>query len=125
MFHHGSPTSKEEQLAALTLFQGLPRREVERISALCTMVDRPAGKVLCAEGRGGQECFVIVDGEVGVTIGGTEVATLGAGSFVGELAVLDGEPRTATAVATTPVRLLVFTRREFEELLECAPRVAR
>jgi CRP-like cAMP-binding protein len=125
MFHHGPPTSKEQQLAALTLFQGLPRRELERISALCTMVERPAGTVLCTEGRAGQECFVIVDGEVAVTIGGSEVATLGAGSVFGELAVLDGEPRTATTTATTIVRLVVFSRREFEDLLECAPSVAR
>jgi CRP-like cAMP-binding protein len=89
------------------------------------MTERPAGTVLCTEGRAGQECFVLVAGEVTVAIGGSEVATLGAGSVFGELAVLDGEPRTATATATTPVCVLVFTRREFADLLEDAPRVAR
>src|SRR4051812_29276607 len=123
--HHGAPTDKEQRLAALTLFQDLPRRDLERIAGLCTMVERPAGTVLCSEGRAGQECFVIVDGEVAVTISGSEVATLGAGSVFGELAVLDGEPRTATARAASLVRLAVFSRREFEDLLECEPRVAR
>jgi CRP-like cAMP-binding protein len=125
MFHHGPPGSHVEELASLMLFQGLPRRDLERISALCTTVDRPAESVLCAEGRSGQECFVIVEGELAVTIDGANVAALGPGSFFGELALLDGEPRSATVTATTDVRLLVFTRREFEELVAYAPRVAR
>jgi CRP-like cAMP-binding protein len=125
MFHHGAPASRLDELATLALFHGLTRRERERVASLCTMFERRAGTVLCREGQPGQECFVIIDGELAVTIDEIAVATLGAGSFCGELALLDGAPRTASVTATTDVRLLVFTRREFEELLACAPRVAR
>jgi CRP-like cAMP-binding protein len=125
MFERGPSVSKLTELGSLTLFEGLARRELERICSLCTMLERPAGSVLCAEGRAGQEYFVVVDGEVAVTIKGTNVATLGPGSFFGELALLDGEPRSATVTAMTPVRFLVFDRAEFEALLDCAPRVAR
>jgi CRP/FNR family transcriptional regulator len=125
MVNHRPPVSKVETLASLSLFQGLSRRELERVSALCTFSDRPAGSVLCVEGGAGQECFVIAEGEIAVTIDGSHVATLGPGSFCGELAILDGQPRTATLAVTTNARLLVFERREFEDLLESAPRVAR
>jgi CRP/FNR family transcriptional regulator, cyclic AMP receptor protein len=116
--------AKIERLAGIPLFSGAKRRELDRISQLCTEVKVPAGRVLCHEGETGQEFFVIEAGTVSVTIGGQQVATLDAGGFFGELALLDGGPRTATVTAQTEVTVLVLDRREFTALLEEDPIVA-
>jgi CRP/FNR family transcriptional regulator, cyclic AMP receptor protein len=116
--------AKIERLKGISLFAGAKRRELDRISQLCTELTLPAGRVLCHEGEIGHEFFVLESGTVSVSVGGKEVATLGAGSFFGELALLDGGPRTATVRAQTEVTALVLDRREFHALLEEDPIVA-
>jgi CRP/FNR family transcriptional regulator, cyclic AMP receptor protein len=116
--------AKIERLGGIPLFAGARRRELERISSLCTEITMAEGRPLCREGESGQEFFVLEDGTVTVTVGGKEVATLGAGDFFGELALLDGGPRTATVTASTEVKVLVLDRREFQALLEEDPIVA-
>jgi CRP/FNR family transcriptional regulator, cyclic AMP receptor protein len=125
MFTHAHPGEFIDLLGTLSLFTGLSRRELQKIAGRCTLLERPAGRVLCEEGQPGRECFVIVDGEVTVRTGSTAVATLGPGSVFGEIALLDDGLRTATVVTDTDVQILVFNRREFEAILADAPRVAR
>ena len=76
---------------------------------------------LIREGEPGREFFVVVDGEIEVRRGSRRVARLGAGSFVGEIALLSRSPRTATVVATTPLRVLAIEGRDFVELLDSLP----
>lgn len=116
--------AKIDRLASNPLFAGLRPRDYERIAQLCTEVDAPAGRALCREGEAGQEFFVLLSGTVGVSVGGREVGTLGAGDFFGELALLDAGPRNATVTAKEDVSLLVLSRREFLDLLEEEPIVA-
>ena len=116
--------AKIERLASIPLFAGSRPRELEQVARLCTEVDVPSGRALCREGETGQEFFVIEDGTVAVSVGGKEVATLGAGDFFGELALLDAGPRNATVTAQTDVRVLVVSRQEFMGLLEQEPVVA-
>jgi CRP-like cAMP-binding protein len=66
-----------------------------------------------------------VRGEAAVTAAGVEIARLGGGSIFGEMAVLDGGPRTATVTAITAMDLLVFTSGEFHALLREVPTVLR
>ena len=113
-----------ERLGRVSLFAGCTGRELEAIARLCTEVEVPAGEVLCREAEPGHQCFVIVEGEVSVAIGGREVAVLGAGSFFGEAAVLDRGLRMATVSARSPLAVLAFTPPEFLELLNAAPRVS-
>lgn len=115
---------KLERLSGIPLFTGFRPRDLERVAQLCTEVDVPAGRTLCREGEPGQEFFVLESGTVEVTAGGRTLATLGAGEFFGELALLDAGPRNATVSATTPVRVLVVSRQEFSGLLEEEPLVA-
>jgi CRP-like cAMP-binding protein len=114
-----------ERVGQISLFAGCTPRELAAISRLCTEVEVPAGEVLCRESEPGHQCFVIVEGEVSVAIGGREVALLGPGSFFGETAALDRGLRMATVSSCSPLSVLAFTPSEFQAVFEVAPRVAR
>jgi CRP/FNR family cyclic AMP-dependent transcriptional regulator len=114
---------KGRLLSAVPLFARLGRTGLAEIAALVDEVDVAAGTVLTREGRSGGEFFVIVDGAIAVERGGTVVRTLGPGEFLGEIALVDGGPRTATATATVPTRLLVLAHREFHSLMDRFPEV--
>ena len=77
-----------------------------------------AGSLLVDQGQTGREAFVVLDGAVTVKRNGRKVATLGAGAIVGELALLDHGPRTATAVCESDCTLLVVDRRNFLSIVE-------
>ncbi len=89
-----------------------------------TRLDEPAGKVLTREGQQGYEFFIVLEGEVEVRHRDRLVATRGPGEYVGEIALLDKRPRSATVVATTPVLVEVLSRREFMGLLAEAPELS-
>ena len=113
----------DHPLANVSLFRACSRAELDAIVSVTTLIDVPAGRVLCTEGVGGDEFFVIVEGEAAVSVNHVQVATLGPGDFFGEMALLDGGPRVATVTATSDSRMLVLTRPEFNGLLERAPTV--
>ena len=114
----------DEQLAAVPLFEGLSKKQLRRISSLMTRLDRPAGTVLATEGQRGYEFFVVLEGEVEVRHGDRVIATRRAGDYVGEIALLDARPRTATVVTTTPVSVEVLSRGEFMSLLAEVPELS-
>jgi len=94
------------------------------MSSLMTRVDRPAEQVLTREGQSGHEFFIVLEGEIEVRQGDRVIATRGPGDYLGEIALLDKRPRTATVVATTPVSVEVLSRREFMSLLAEAPELS-
>jgi CRP/FNR family transcriptional regulator, cyclic AMP receptor protein len=114
----------EEQLAQVPLFEGLSRKQLRRISSLMTRIDRPAGQILTTEGQRGHEFFIVLEGEVEVRQGDRVIATRRAGDYVGEIALLDERPRTATVVATSPISVEVLSRREFARLLTDVPKLS-
>jgi CRP/FNR family cyclic AMP-dependent transcriptional regulator len=114
----------EEQLAQVPLFEGLSRKQLRRISSLMTRIDRPAGQILTTEGQRGHEFFIVLEGEVEVRQGDRVIATRRAGDYVGEIALLDERPRTATVVATSPISVEVLSRREFASLLTDVPKLS-
>jgi CRP-like cAMP-binding protein len=116
--------STEELLSQVPLFQGLSKKHLAQVSNLATRIDVPAGKVLAREGEAGHEFIVILDGEVEIKRGDDVVATRGAGSYVGEIALLEHRPRTATVVAKTAVSAEVIGQREFTTLLDDEPAIA-
>jgi CRP-like cAMP-binding protein len=91
-------------------------RELGELARLVDQVEVDEGHVLIKEGAIGQEAFVIVDGWAAVTIHGEPVAALGPGQFVGEMALLDHSPRSATVVAKTAMTVLVVGRQDFASL---------
>jgi CRP/FNR family cyclic AMP-dependent transcriptional regulator len=114
----------DERLAEVPLFQGLSKQQLRRISSLMTSIDRPAGEVLTREGELGSEFIIVLEGEVEVRQTDRVIATRHPGDYVGEIALLDERPRTASVVATTPVSIEVLNRREFLSLLAEAPELS-
>jgi CRP/FNR family transcriptional regulator, cyclic AMP receptor protein len=113
--------SKVELIRGLPLFELCSKRDLRRIAALAEERAVEAGTELIREGEPGREFFVVVEGDIEVRRGGRRVARLGAGSFVGEIALLSRSPRTATVVAKTSLRVLAIEGSSFVELLDSLP----
>ena len=114
---------KLEILRRVPLLSDLGKREIEEVGKLADEVDVPAGHILMREGGSASEFFVILDGAVRIDRGGTTLRTLGPGDFLGEIALVDDRPRTATATTESPARLLVVGHREFHSLMDQYPSV--
>jgi voltage-gated potassium channel len=114
---------KLELLKAVPLFAELGARDLADVAKLTDEVDVRAGKVLMEEGRAGHEFFIIASGRVAVERGGQRIRDLGPGDFLGEIALVDGGPRTATATTETDTSLLVLAHREFNTLMAGYPAI--
>jgi CRP/FNR family cyclic AMP-dependent transcriptional regulator len=112
---------KLELLSRVPLFAGLGKRGLAQVAKLADEIDLPAGRQLLQQGDHPHEFFLIVDGSVRIDIDGAQINTLGPGDFLGEIALLDGGQRSATATAETPVSLLILGQREFNTLLNDYP----
>jgi hypothetical protein len=109
----------EQILAGVPLFAGIDSRE---LASAGEVISVPPGESLVREGEPGDRFYVLLDGEVQVTIGGRSVRTLAAGDWFGEIALLHNVPRTATVTATTEAKLWTLGRRTFlASLGEAAP----
>ena len=108
---------KLELLRKVPLFQGLSKKDLELVERLADEIDVPEGKVLIKEGATGHEFFIVIDGSLRVERENQLLRRLGPGDFAGEIALIDGGPRTATVTADGPSRLLVVGHREFFGLL--------
>jgi CRP/FNR family transcriptional regulator, cyclic AMP receptor protein len=113
-----------EELSKVPLFSDCSNRDLQTIGRVVKDIDHRAGTVIAREGEPGVGLFVIVEGEAEVTIGGKKKATLGPGEFFGEIALLDGGPRTTTVTATTDVKLLGLTEWVFRGLMQEHPSIA-
>lgn len=116
--------TKVELLHAVPLFSSCSKAELQRLATLADELDLAEGATLIREGERGREFLVIVNGTVSVTKRGKKVRDLGAGDFIGEIALISDVPRTATVTSTSPVRLLVVTDRAFRGLIEEVPSIA-
>jgi CRP-like cAMP-binding protein len=117
--------AKIDLLKNVPLFAGCSKSELQRIASLADELDLADGATLIREGERGREFIVVASGTVRVTRNGKELRELGAGDFIGEIALVADVPRTATVTATSPVRLLVVTDRAFRGLLEQMPSIAK
>jgi CRP/FNR family transcriptional regulator, cyclic AMP receptor protein len=125
--------SKQSEFAVLLgmnpLFAGLGADSLNRIAAMCHTVNLAAGEMLFQKGDTGNELFGIRRGRIRIEVNsetGARLALnfLGAGDLLGEIAVLDGQGRTADAVAEEPSELFVLRRNDFMTYLEREPQVA-
>lgn len=82
------------------------------------------GEVICAEGDEGDRWWIVVDGMADVTIRGVYIDTIGPGETIGELALLDGEPRAATVTASTDMQLHEVDGKVFLDVLLASPRLS-
>ncbi len=114
----GTKSSKVAVLENVPLFATLSQKQLEQIARLVDEVELPAGKRLATIGEPGRELLIIVDGHALVTTRQGRTARLGPGDFFGEMSLIDGDPRSASVEAATPIRLLVLGYREFWQLLD-------
>ena len=112
------------RLANVPLFSDCSQRDLQTIARVVREIPHPAGTVIAREGEPGVGLFILLDGTAEVSIGGRKKATLGPGEFFGEIALLDGGPRTATVTAKTDVQLLGLTEWVFRGLMSEHPTIA-
>ena len=120
-----SRTKHLEHLAEIPLFSALSKRDLGRIAKASNEITVEPDHVLVDQGDAGREAFVIVDGTASVRRNGRRVGELGPGDSIGELALLDHGPRTATVTAETPLTALVLSAREFAGVIEEVPGLAQ
>lgn len=113
-----------DRLKTIPLFEGLDAGQRERVARWADEVEVDQGKHLVDEGDFAHEFFVIQDGEADVTHEGAVIAKLGPGDWFGEIALEQTDRRTASVVATTPMRLIVMLGRDFHEMEAEMPQVA-
>jgi CRP-like cAMP-binding protein len=115
--------AKIELLKRVPLFERCSKRELAEIAALADELDLPAARNLTSQGSGGYEFIVLVEGEADVLRGVRKVNELGPGDFIGEIALITGEPRTATVKTRGPSRILVITASGFRTLMKDVPSI--
>jgi CRP-like cAMP-binding protein len=110
-------------LAGVPMFSDLSKRDLQRLAADTDELSFAPREAIVREGARGETLFVVLEGEGRVVRGGRKVGTVLPGDFFGELAAIDGAPRTASVVAVTPLRVLRLFRRHLMALLQDEPRV--
>jgi CRP/FNR family transcriptional regulator, cyclic AMP receptor protein len=111
------------------LFRGLPSAAIERLAALAVRRSYDKGEIVFAQGDEGDALYGVASGRVRISacgLGGQEVFLniMEPGDTFGEIAVMDGLPRTAAATALDNATLIIIKRQDFLELLEREPRLA-
>jgi len=101
-------------------FKNLTPTELTNVAERMTKRYYLPGEPVIQEGEAGHELYLISDGEVRVERAGNEVARLGAGDFFGESALLSGQPRNATVVATNPLETYVLGEDDFRAAIEAS-----
>lgn len=119
----------EHRLAEVPLFAGISRQSLDRLAPQSWLRSYPEGQVLASEGDPGESLLVLESGQVKIsrfTPSGHEVvlAVVDAPASFGELALIDGAPRSATITAQTPVIVRVVPRQAFISLVETDPQAA-
>ena len=84
----------------------------------------PAGSLIMREGEPGDEMFVVLEGELAVSLQGKRIDSLGPGMILGEMAMIDDRPRSATATAVTDCSLIRLDRTGFRNLVSRSPEFA-
>ncbi len=114
---------KVDLLARVPLFSALDQRSMEAVATLAREVATPAGSVLMREGEPAESFYLIVAGTVHVERTGLPVRSMTNGGFLGEIALVEGGERTATATCATDCQLLVLGRFEFERVTATFPEI--
>ena len=110
-------------LGEVSFFRDFGPSELETVAKLGHRREVSAGTAFVEQGRYGLSCYVIATGHADVYIGSDWVATIGSGSVVGEMAVIEHRPRNATVVAADDMVLVEFGIEEFKKFLAAHPSV--
>jgi CRP-like cAMP-binding protein len=123
---HSSELS--QVLRGAMLFASLSDTEIEAVAAICRERKLTRGEVLAEQGAPGDEFFVVTQGFLEISVAGGESASqvlvnLGRGQIIGEMALLDQGPRSATVRAVSEATVQVIRRVDFEALCDQNTRI--
>lgn len=110
-----------EHLRSVPLFSSCSVKELQHVAKAGTEITIPTGTTIIDQGQAGREAFVVMSGSLTVKRNGKKVTTLGVGSMVGELSLLDHGPRTASVITETDSNLFVIDARSFASVLDTVP----
>lgn len=106
----------ENRLKSIPIFSQLSDEEAHRLAAFATETSVAEGQILMKEGDYSTELIAIEEGSAEVTKGGEKIASLHQGDLIGEMGLLDREPRNADVVATSPMRVIKLTHWEVRRM---------
>lgn len=112
-----SPTNYGELAKRVPLFHGLSPEDVAKIISKGMTMDLKKGDVVFYQGTVGNQMYVVLGGCIGLFDGKKHLATLRAGDMFGEMALINNEPRSATATAAEDCRLFVLSESTFQKLM--------
>lgn len=115
---------KIDYLSQVKMFSSLTKKELGLVARAADVINVPAGTDIVKEGEIGHDFYLIAAGSAVVKRNGRRIATLEAGSYFGEMALLDKGPRTATVTTAEPSELIVLGQREFTSVLDQVPPIA-
>lgn len=121
-----TPRDEDEKIDLLKrvpLFEGCSREELAQVALLADELNLPDGYDLTHQGSAGADLVVFIEGEADVIRDGNLVAGIGPGQFVGEIALVTGQPRTATVRTRGVARVLALDTREFRKLMGDVPSI--
>ncbi|MBV9005198.1 MAG: cyclic nucleotide-binding domain-containing protein [Solirubrobacterales bacterium] len=113
------------RIAAIPIFAGLPEPELAAVASVAFEVEVPSGEAVANEGDFGHALFAIESGTADIVMGDTTLRSVGMGDVVGEIAVLGSGRRTASIMATSPLRLIALFKRDVWALDNKAPLAAQ
>ena len=114
----------ETVLSYVPLFRGLSKRQLKHLASLCEVADYMQDATIVKEGSNGDAFYVVLKGQAVVSMGGKFLNRMVPGDHFGEIAVLDGGPRTASVTSETPMTLAVMSRKSLFKALHDDPEIA-
>ena len=107
-----------DHIRKVPLFRGMPAYALETVADRASEATFEDGDTVTREGEPGETFYIVTEGRLQVSQHGAVTGELGPGDFLGEIALVDGRPRTATVTAVGPVEALVIRRADFLEMIE-------
>ena len=104
-------------LKSVDLFKSIPAENLSRVAQITEEVRCDDGESIITEGEFGDSLFIVVDGNVKIHKGEKEITRMGKGSCIGDMALLDGEPRSADVTATEDTTLFKIEQEGFYEVM--------
>jgi CRP/FNR family transcriptional regulator, cyclic AMP receptor protein len=120
-----SRTERLELLANMPIFSACSQRELAQVASLTVLATMSAGSFLTRQGAAGGIAYVLASGSAEVVRNGKRLAKLGPGDVIGELSLIDGQPRSATVKALTEIEVLELDARDLAKLMKKVPSVVR
>lgn len=109
------------------MFRDFSRAEIDQLAQYIQAYSAPKGSIVLREGNRESYMFVVAEGKLDILKRAascpedTKIATVRAGKTVGEMSLIDGLPHSATAVVVESAKLLLMTKRNFEQFIDCCP----